>query len=1299
MDLEGLSIICAGIGGIQEDENGLPIGYMPGELCLDNLKDLQRFLRRDDPQTRNVFKQVCKWNTVSKDLIPIIEHCQADRDLVINAVKILVFLTMPIESTSNDISQQIEYIWDLKVSITRSDTIAVIVSLLEDPLDNLEREVFTEDNWKLVQLLLTLFRNLLAVQDLSLQQKASGSVTQFLSMRDRFLELLFRENVMDLIIVLIQHVGGSCCYFRQDNLLLLEILHYIFMGQEPELIAKASQKGSKVDEDGKASLNSLESLMMEEEGKRRLARLQNFDRHSQFSGTFTRLAVDGSKTLLKGNPGIAHDNLPKHHKVQRGPSKRIVWDHIQLSSSNEDVLHLIHDFVNQLLSSGYNVLMQSIREDIEKEHVIENSDIVIFFQVVQFVTAFQYHKFLTSKQQSMGTETSEAFINKYADSTLFQGELCGPIAATMNEAMFNLLISKWRFAFDGLKETNDFKFISVSGSLLKNMIRILDLILKLLPEDSREPQTARILLYKLFYDQTDQGMTQFLMNLMRSFNPHKQPKSDLADLVEMIHVIVRLMESLQGRGTIRVAKRSRKGGKKKILGDSKTTADERLGTNNNNVESEIDNATHEPLADLSTSLKEQLSNSNSDVRKEDIGEPSADLSTSLKEQLSNSDFDGRKEDIGVPHHAEQPEAPQLNRSNLGDDLASMDKEEYRHDPDDLAYGTGDSSNDDQTGASNEVDFKVSSLVATFASNTIIHNLCWLLKFYKINSSRTNHCIISMLRKICDDLELSPMLYQLSLLTTFYDILAEQKSSKCKEYQNLVSFLTNLVRKMLRKMKSQPILFVEILFWKTRRECHLINSESLLHELGNLRTEMGPLQGKGGIGPRNIADSLGEDEADFVMSRNLSSHKEEDSDEGKFQKLLDRNEKRVEKQQKSVASLSNNEKDCEDHSLEHESPRVSKPKRRLDFDEDLEIDIKNLYERYKDDQHCVRLIVEVLGPHRKVSRAQVSNKLKQLGLKVTSKRRKLHALEAFPRGDDHIMPEGRVTDNETGLPNSNELEDTSFLGSSNSRKRIRAFSKEQEEMVKDLYEKFKGHKRCSHVIADALEGDNKVTAVQISRLLKQLGLLVPKQKRLSQGKKHPQRVNDVKEKESDEETLLDLKRRSKNDHGVSTLGEPEKKIKASFSQDGSDDEFLSTILEKTGKRVGPKKKDKPIISSSQDRVTESGFATGPSQNIKESYVRDALNKSNESALLDADMDVAVDKASLGGYREEAEAAHTIIGKQENAVVFDNVDHMPQDMHDELDDQLEDSGDDGIAIVQSSAVSRRKLKIVLDLEDDE
>lgn len=125
--------------------------------------------------------------------------------------------------------------------------------------------------------------------------------------------------------------------------------------------------------------------------------------------------------------------------------------------------------------------------------------------------------------------------------------------------------------------------------------------------------------------------------------------------------------------------------------------------------------------------------------------------------------------------------------------------------------------------------------------------------------------------------------QLSLLTTFYDILVEQKSSPCKAYETIVDFLTNLVRKMLKKMKNQPLLFVEILFWKTRKECHYINAEYLLHELGHLKKEsrnwanslgdeeIGHSLDKGWTS-RSIADALGEDEADVVLSHELGHEK-------------------------------------------------------------------------------------------------------------------------------------------------------------------------------------------------------------------------------------------------------------------------------------------------------------------------------------------------------------------------------------------------------------------------------------------
>ncbi|XP_027934002.1 uncharacterized protein LOC114189593 isoform X3 [Vigna unguiculata] len=1231
MDTEGLSVICAGLGTVEEDNEGNRVGFTKGEYCLDNLKDLLRFLRRDDPQTRDVFKQVCKWNIVSKYLIPTIELYHEDRNLLLNSVKVLVFLTMPVEPSSTDIPQQLEYLWGLKSAVTNSDVAAVIVSFLERPLENLERDTFSEDDWKLVQLVLTLFRNILAVQEIPLHQKSGGLACQFLSLRDRFLELLFRENVMDIILVITQYVGGSNAYLRQDNLLLLEIFHYIFMGQDPELIIRAHSKGSKADEDPQASLNSLHQLILEEEKKRKNStKINNLSRHSQFSGTFSRLTMDGSKAVVKGNPNSSHNVLLKAHNVTRGPTKRIAWDHPRLPSTKDKILELLHGFVNQFLSGGYNVLMQSIREDIAKEHPsIQRSDVVVFFQVAEFVTAFQFYKCSASKE---GGDTFETFGDKDAVTSDFSGQICGPIAASLNEAMFQMVISQWRHAYDGLKETNDHQFLSAAGSLLKNMIRMLDLILKLLPEDSKEPQTARILLYKLTYDQTEEGMTQFLLNLMKNFDTHKQPKSDLSDLLEIIHKVVKLMDSLQSRGTLRVSRKSRKVKKKKI--PAGTESGDKLTGDNSCIQNETGISTVNQSAENKL-LQECLPNSN----------PTPNPT-------------GEDVTVGDNEHEKHVEEDENSRVELG----PMEATYPEHVSEDMLDGTNDYSEDEQLNAINEVDFKVSTLVSAFANHSIIQKLCWLLKFYKSNSLATNHYIISMLRRISDDLELQPMFYQLSLLTTFYDILVEQKSCPCEDYADIVDFLNCLVRKMLKKMKKQPLLFVEVLFWKSRRECHYMNAEYLLSELGHLKKESTkwnntPQDEDVGLSPakawtrRSIADALGEDEADVLITHDSGYQ------------------------------------NGEEQLMEDDSQIVPRRRKKLILDGDLEGQIKNLYEKFKDDRHCSRRIAEVLDPDGKISPAQISNTLKRLGLAV-ARRRTIGDNNA--EGPLSTSPNQLDADTTMGDTNhkSVNLEGSQFVQHLQKKKRLRAFNEDQEALIKVLYEQFKDHRRCSYMIANALDEDGKFTPAQVSRKLKQLGLSLP-QKKSSKGKMHLKGVdvmdssNDRMD-ESEDETLISLVKRKKVDNdNISREQSHGQTSEDRLSTDDSDDEMLSSVIKKkinskvsAEKLLAPISEDTSSREDSDDEILDSVLKTG------RSFLK---SKQDELENMQVQQRIMGDDHLNGGISEVIE--------MENVVDSSKVEYQQMDDLADSEDEV-----DGSAF-QDNARSRRKLRMVIDPEDDD
>lgn len=73
-----------------------------------------------------------------------------------------------------------------------------------------------------------------------------------------------------------------------------------------------------------------------------------------FWGLIWNLQQDGSKALLKGNPSASSDALLKAHKSLRGPSKREIWDHRDLSSTKTKILQLLHGFTSQFLMGGYN---------------------------------------------------------------------------------------------------------------------------------------------------------------------------------------------------------------------------------------------------------------------------------------------------------------------------------------------------------------------------------------------------------------------------------------------------------------------------------------------------------------------------------------------------------------------------------------------------------------------------------------------------------------------------------------------------------------------------------------------------------------------------------------------------------------------------------------------------------------------------------------------------------------------------------------------------------------------------------
>ena len=134
-DEDLLISVSGGLGRFDEDANV----YRKDADCLECLKDLQRFLRRDDPYTRDVFHRLCQWGLVATDLVPLVVQYQDDSDVVYNALKVLTFLTMPVDPESDDLHVQCRELARIKDCFLANDAVAVIVGLLSRPLSRYPR--------------------------------------------------------------------------------------------------------------------------------------------------------------------------------------------------------------------------------------------------------------------------------------------------------------------------------------------------------------------------------------------------------------------------------------------------------------------------------------------------------------------------------------------------------------------------------------------------------------------------------------------------------------------------------------------------------------------------------------------------------------------------------------------------------------------------------------------------------------------------------------------------------------------------------------------------------------------------------------------------------------------------------------------------------------------------------------------------------------------------------------------------------------------------------------------------------
>ncbi|GJP55868.1 hypothetical protein CLOM_g14890 [Closterium sp. NIES-68] len=362
-----ISSVATRLGRKWEDEEGRTM-YEKGEDCIGSLRDLQRLMRRDHPVSRDVLVQLGRWDIVRSDLVPIICRYRHDSSLLLNAVKLLVFLTMPSPPPAPDLDaagrqQQQKLTLEHRdcqrrfksallhgaVAVTsgavsggggsdcmgsgENDAIAIVLQLLVAPLGSIQSGRGTGDDWRLVQMIVTLVRNLLAIPDPPPDVSSASAWAHLCFLQDDFIRALFRSGFPDVLLFLISCLDTpeTAPSLRHDNLLFLEVVNLLFQGLPPKDAAiaafrSAGQADAEADarEDREAAERLAEARRREKEREARKALAQKItQRHSRFGGLYVVRNADKSRTVSS-----APFSPPVHHaifsQVRRGPVRRVM---------------------------------------------------------------------------------------------------------------------------------------------------------------------------------------------------------------------------------------------------------------------------------------------------------------------------------------------------------------------------------------------------------------------------------------------------------------------------------------------------------------------------------------------------------------------------------------------------------------------------------------------------------------------------------------------------------------------------------------------------------------------------------------------------------------------------------------------------------------------------------------------------------------------------------------------------------------------------------------------------------------
>ena len=455
--------------------------------------------------------------------------------------------------------------------------LSILVSLLADPLSRTGSSRTDADHLT-IELVLHLFRNLLSAEPI---MKGSADASHRAAVIHQELVCLFeRELVLDVLLIISQEMEAR--ENAQYNLLLMEILHHLFRGQDPALVAglqskqtlseesQGGRKGSRAvglsgSNRGRANPSAQThtgagSLRSQLRMERQKLTAGTSARHSHFGGTLVSVRPDGRQQYVSagalgasgsGSAGGARQTriAPAEGHSVTGPARRRnrktepfvgsgrtsayhakpgAATSREAGAVTQRARRTLHRFCSKFVATCYGPVMKSLKNEFRRDSVrLEDGDKAIFFRIVWF-----FYQWWRLSQMEAGDGMTRGI------DAAMQGEekksAVGQLIFTMDVFTFNLVFTSTETFFQHKKHPD----LMQAVALYQEMMQLLRDMYH--SEDATEHVMALGLMDRIFYgaDPVDR-----LPKLLSRWTSATYTREYLCDLVELCHVTLSLLET------------------------------------------------------------------------------------------------------------------------------------------------------------------------------------------------------------------------------------------------------------------------------------------------------------------------------------------------------------------------------------------------------------------------------------------------------------------------------------------------------------------------------------------------------------------------------------------------------------------------------------------------------------------------------------------------------------------------------------------------------------------------------------